>query len=167
MPKKPVHPTSESEILRFLQDRYSYTDALVKKGIGDDAAVIQPKNAEECWLLTTDMLVEDVDFRREWTTPRQLGRKSISVNLSDIAAMGARPRLFAVSLGLPPGLPKRWIEEFYLGLTEAGDAHGALLVGGDLSDSQKGILVSITVVGESIGRKMLYRSGGREAAGRE
>lgn len=162
MAKKSVQPTSEKEILRFLQNRFPCKSTAIKKGIGDDAAVIHPKNAGEYLLITTDMLVENIDFRGEWTTPRQLGHKSISVNLSDLAAMGARPRFFTVSLGLPSGISKRWITEFYRGLTHQGDAYGALLIGGDLSSSPKGILISITALGESIGRKVLYRSGGRE-----
>ena len=89
MAKKSVRPTSEKEILRFLQDQFPCKSTTIKKGIGDDAAVVHPKNAGEYWLITTDMLVENIDFRGEWTTPRQLGNKSISVNLSDLAAMGA------------------------------------------------------------------------------
>jgi len=162
MAKKSVQPTSEKEILRILQDRFPGKNTTIKKGIGDDAAVIRPKNAGEYWLVTTDMLVENIDFRREWTSPRQLGHKSISVNLSDIAAMGARPRFFTVALGLPSEISKRWITEFYSGLTDQGCAHGALLIGGDLSGSPKDILVSITILGESIGKKVIYRSGGRE-----
>jgi thiamine-monophosphate kinase len=162
MSKKSVQPASENEILRLLQRRYPGKTGSLIKGIGDDAAVIHPDSAGEYWLITTDMLVENIDFRREWTTPRRLGRKSISVNLSDLAAMGAHPRFFTVSLGLPPGISRRWITEFYRGLTERGDEHGAQLIGGDLSSSQKGILISITALGESIERKVLYRSGGRE-----
>lgn len=155
-------PTSENEILRFLEKRFSGKSRFLKKGIGDDAAVLRLENASEFWLVTTDMLAENIDFRREWTTPRQLGRKSLSVNLSDLAAMGARPRFYTVSLGLPPGISGRWIAEFYRGLTEQGDAHAALLIGGDLSGSESGIQISITAIGESAGRRLLYRSGGRE-----
>jgi thiamine-monophosphate kinase len=161
MARQSVPPASENEILRFLQDRYSTANALVERGIGDDAAVVRPAGADEFWLLTTDMLAEGIDFRLEWATARQLGRKSIAVNLSDLAAMGARPRFHTVSLGLPRGVSRRWISQFYRGLTERGHASGTVLVGGDLSDSPGGILISITAVGESAGRKVLYRSGGR------
>lgn len=162
MPRKTVQPASENEILRFLKDRYSNTGGSIIKGIGDDAAVIHPETAGEYWLVTTDMLVENVDFRREWTTPRQLGHKSISVNLSDLAAMGVRPRFFTASLALPAAVSKRWISDFFRGLTEQGEAHGAQLIGGDLSSTRDGILISVTALGESIGRRILYRSGGRE-----
>ncbi len=162
MSKKTDPPTSENEILRLLQDRSPGTSKFLKKGIGDDAAVFRPKKSGEYWLVTTDMLAENIDFRCEWTTPRQLGRKSISVNLSDLAAMGSRPRFFTVALGLPSGIPRRWIMEFYRGLIERGGTHGALLIGGDLSRSESGIIISITAIGESVRRRVLYRSGGRD-----
>jgi thiamine-monophosphate kinase len=153
--------TGENRIVELLQKRYSSMDRLLKKGIGDDAAVIRPGRSEEYWLITTDMLVENVDFRREWTNPGWLGFKSLSVNLSDLAAMGARPRFFMVSLALPSGLsPERWILQFYKGLAELADSQRALLIGGDLSHSESGIIVSVTAFGESLKRRVLYRSGG-------
>jgi len=160
MPNKFPQTYSENEIVKFLQNRHSKQDAIIKKGIGDDAAVIHTGKSGEYWLVTTDMLVENIDFRREWTSPRQLGHKSISVNLSDIAAMGGRPRLYTVCLGLPPRLSKRWITEFYRGLTAQGHKYGATLIGGDLSSTQEYITISITVLGETVGRRVLYRSGG-------
>jgi thiamine-monophosphate kinase len=153
--------TGENRIVQFLLDRYGIKSPAIRKGIGDDAAVIQPRNADEYMLLTTDMLLEGIDFRQEWTTPRQLGFKSIAVNISDLAAMGARPRFFTVSLAIPSGITERWIREFYSGLTEPNSAKGALLIGGDLSYSKNGIMISITALGESTNRRVLYRSGGR------
>jgi thiamine-monophosphate kinase len=161
MRKKPAPLTSENRIIRLLQARFPAANISVKKGIGDDAAVILPPNAREYWLVTSDMLLENIDFRRKWTTPRELGCKSIAVNLSDLAAMGARPRFYTVSLALPPDVSEQWILEFYSGLTELGGAKGACLIGGDLSSSKSGILVSITALGESLKRKVLYRAGGK------
>jgi thiamine-monophosphate kinase len=83
------------------------------------------------------------------------------VNLSDLAAMGARPRFFTVSLALPPDLSEEWIFEFYRGLTELGSSKGAWLIGGDLSGSKGDIMISITALGESLKRKVVYRSGGQ------
>jgi thiamine-monophosphate kinase len=160
MPKRDPGTGSENGIIQFLQDRYSKPDPSIKKGIGDDAAVIRRGKSGEYWLVTTDMLVEGIDFRLDWITPRQLGAKSISANLSDIAAMGGRPRFYTVSLGIPPRMPGRWISEFYRGLTQQGFRYGALLIGGDLSSVRESITVSIAMLGESVGRKVLYRSGG-------
>jgi thiamine-monophosphate kinase len=153
--------TSENRIIQLLQRRYPSKSALLKKGIGDDAAVLGFPQAEEHWSVTTDMLLEAIDFRREWTSPRLLGQKSIAVNLSDLAAMGARPRFFTVSLALPSDISEKWILEFYEGMTDPDCAKGAQLIGGDLSHSKSGIAISITALGESLNRKVLYRSGGK------
>ena len=152
---------SENSIIRLLLERYGAKSPLIKKGIGDDAAVIRPRHAGEYLLVTTDMLLEGIDFRREWTTPRHLGYKSIAVNLSDLAAMGARPLFFTVSLAVPAGISKRWILDLYDGLTEPGRSGSAQLIGGDFSHTDGGISISITALGESIKRKVLYRTGGR------
>jgi thiamine-monophosphate kinase len=153
--------TSENKIIQLLKNRYHSKSPLITRGIGDDAAVIRPRHADEYWVITTDMLAEEIDFRRDWITPRRLGSKSIAVNLSDLAAMGARPRFFTVSLAVPSGISERWILEFHDGLTESGCAEGAQLIGGDLSRSESGIVISVTALGESLNRKVLYRSGGR------
>jgi thiamine-monophosphate kinase len=155
------NPTSEDSIIRILQKRYPGRGSFIKKGIGDDGAVVCPGPADEYWVITTDALLEGIDFRREWTTAYRLGRKSIAVNLSDLAAMGARPRWFTVSLALPRGISGRWISEFYRGLNAPDSSKGSQLIGGDLSLSESGILISVTAVGESLNRKILYRSGGR------
>ena len=152
---------SENNIIRLLMKRYGAKNPHVKKGIGDDAAVVRPARAGEYLLVTTDMLLEGIDFRREWITPRRLGGKSIAVNLSDLAAMGARPMFFTLSLAVPAGISQRWILDFYDGLTGTGRGVGAQLIGGDFSHSEAGITISITALGESINRKVLYRKGGR------
>jgi thiamine-monophosphate kinase len=121
--------TSENKIIQLLLDRYAVKNPLVKKGIGDDAAVIRPVHSKEYFLITTDMLLEGIDFRREWTTPHRLGCKSIAVNLSDLAAMGARPQFFTVSLAVPREISERWILDFYDGMTKTGDFYGAQLIG--------------------------------------
>ena len=155
---RPGH-ADENEIVERIIKRYAASHPLLEKGIGDDAAVWLPGGAREFWVATTDMLLEDVDFRREWAPPRKLGCKSIAVNLSDLGAMGSKPRFFTVSLGLPDDITNRWIQDFYAGLTSFGGEYGAILVGGDLSGADK-ITISITAFGESENRKIVYRSGG-------
>ena len=161
MSSKPTQLTGENRLIRLLRDRYGGKSSPIIMGIGDDAAVFGLGRREEIWTLTTDMLLENIDFRREWITPFDLGYKSISVNLSDLASMGARPRFYTVSLGLPEDISERWVLRFYDGLTELGCRKGAFLIGGDLSRSEGGIVISITAMGESLHRKVLYRSGGR------
>jgi thiamine-monophosphate kinase len=156
-----VRPANEDSLIQHFKSRSAIKSKQIEAGIGDDAAVICPEGAQEFWLITSDMLVETIDFFRQWTTPRQLGRKSIAVNLSDLAAMGARPRFFTVSLGIPSDIPESWILHFHHGLVEGGNACGAFLIGGDLSSTDKSIAISITALGESLNKKVLYRSGGR------
>jgi thiamine-monophosphate kinase len=150
----------ENQIVHLLHDHYGAKSHLVKKGIGDDAAVIHPMPSGEYLVITTDMLMEGIDFRREWTTPRRLGHKSIAVNMSDLASMGARPLFFTVSLAVPSNTSRRWILDFYDGLTGPVGSSGAQLIGGDLSHTENGVVVSITALGQSVRRKVLYRSGG-------
>lgn len=152
---------SENTIVRLLRERYGVANPLIREGIGDDAAVIRPGKTREHLVITTDMLVEGIDFRREWITPRRLGCKSIAVNISDLAAMGARPLFFTVSLAVPSNISKRWILSFYNGLTDPDYSGKTCLIGGDFSHTNGGITISIAAFGESIRRKLLYRRGGR------
>ncbi|MDR1728733.1 MAG: thiamine-phosphate kinase [Acidobacteriota bacterium] len=150
----------EDALVEFLKDRFPPKKPALEKGIGDDAAIWRPHGGEGLWAVTTDMLVEGIDFRREWTAPEDLGYKSLAVNLSDLAAMGAAPRFFTVALALPPDLTGRWVRRFYDGIAECGDGHGAALVGGDLSGGGT-VVVSITAFGESGDGKVVCRSGAR------
>jgi thiamine-monophosphate kinase len=151
----------ENRVVRLLQTRFGAKNASLVKGIGDDAAVLRLRGAPEHLVITTDMLLEEVDFRPGWMTPAQLGHKSLAVNLSDLAAMGARPRFFTVALALPSDVTEGWIASFYRGVSALARRHGAVLIGGDLSRSPSGIQVTITAIGETTGRRPVYRSGGR------
>lgn len=113
------------------------------EGIGDDCAVI-PWEDDRSLVVTTDLLVEDVHFLRERITPYQLGYKSLAVNLSDVAAMGARPVATFLSLGLPSGtVDTEWCDAFLEGYR----SFGVPLLGGDTTLSPKGIVVNVTVLG--------------------
>ncbi|MGA2262427.1 MAG: thiamine-phosphate kinase [Acidobacteriota bacterium] len=149
----------ENHIVSLLRRRFGGRGAELIRGIGDDAAVLRPRGSREYWVVTTDMLLEDVDFRRSWLTPAQLGHKALAVNLSDLAAMGARPRFYTVALALPADLGEAWIEALYRGMSKLARRQGALLIGGDLSRSPFGVQVTITAIGTA--SKPMYRSGGR------
>ncbi len=151
---------SENGIVGLVRERFGRRSARLEKGIGDDAAVLRLPGAREKWAVTTDMLLEDIHFRRGWQTAEQIGWRALAVNLSDLAAMGMRPRFYTVALGIPKGLGEKWIADLYRGLVSVGDRHGAILIGGDLSRSASGLHITITAVGESLHRKVLYRSGG-------
>jgi thiamine-monophosphate kinase len=128
-------------------------------GIGDDAAVIEVGGPV---VVSHDMLVEDVHFRRATTGPRDLGAKALAVNLSDLAAMGAVPVAAVVGLGLPPGYADGGdADALQQGLEETAAEHGLTIAGGDVSASPV-LVVGVTVIGRSVaGLAPVTRAGGR------
>jgi len=131
------------------------------RGIGDDAAVFDVI-PESHLVLTTDLLVEGVDFRRATTEPRFLGHKALAVSLSDIAAMGARPRWTLISLGMPVDVWKpEVLDEFYEGIFALADRYGVKLIGGDVSRSPEKIVIDSIVVGECQPQHAVFRSGAK------
>ena len=106
-------------------------------------------------LATTDLVIENVHFRRAWATPRDIGWKAMAVNLSDIAAMGGVPRWALVALALPPSTPADDIDELYAGMREAAAPHGVVIVGGDTSASPDGWMINVTLLGEHSGTPQL------------
>ena len=134
----------EDAIVRRLAAVFATRRRDVKTGIGDDAAVV---SGPERLAVTTDVLLEDHDFRKD-ADPRRLGRKAVNVNLSDLAAMGARPLWAVLALGLPKKTPPDWLDAVAAGIKEAAAEHGVAIVGGDLSASQK-ILLAVTALGSA------------------
>ncbi|MBJ6727883.1 thiamine-phosphate kinase [Geomesophilobacter sediminis] len=129
-------------------------------GIGDDAAGILP-SAGCITLITSDMLLEGVHFDLSFSDPISLGRKSLAVNLSDLAAMGALPRQFLLSLGLPRSIEVEFIDRFMEGVLATARSYGAILVGGDTCASKSGLVISITALGEQRPERVLKRSAAR------
>jgi thiamine-monophosphate kinase len=133
------------------------------QGIGDDAAVLRPRAGHDL-VVTTDLLVEGVDFRLGggWISPRDLGHKALAVSLSDAAAMGARPRFCLLSVGVPRKLWRgRFLEEFYEGVRALADVHGVRIIGGDTSRTPEGVVVDSIVLGEVRRGRALTRGGAR------
>jgi thiamine-monophosphate kinase len=140
-----LNEIGERRLVARVRRAFAAPGADVLIGIGDDAALVRgPRDL----LLTTDILVEDEDFRRASHPPRLLGRKALNVNLSDIAAMGGRPLHALLGLGLPGDLEESWLGEFLDGFRSAARRSRTALVGGDFSRSNK-ITVSVTVTGEA------------------
>ncbi|HWO40233.1 MAG TPA: thiamine-phosphate kinase [Candidatus Eisenbacteria bacterium] len=115
-------------------------------GIGDDAAWVRTR-AGSC-LLTTDLLLERIHFRLDWTSLYDLGHKSLAVNLSDIAAMGGIPAYALISLGLPPGFSASDIDELYRGIRALAKKNRVALVGGDTNAAQS-LAISVCVMGDA------------------
>jgi thiamine-monophosphate kinase len=129
-------------------------------GIGDDCAVLPwRKNAR--LLVTTDLLVEDVHFLRSRISARDLGFKSLAVNLSDIAAMGGRPFAAFLSLGLPSGSDLEWIDAFFAGLRSLSRAARVPLLGGDTTGTSGPLVVNLAVLGRAHPSRIKLRSGAR------
>ncbi len=130
-------------------------------GIGDDCAVIPQEGADDL-LVTTDLLVEDIHFLRKETTPRQLGRKSIAVNVSDIAACGGRPREAIVSVALPSDIDVAFCDELFAGMKEQAHRWEVNIIGGDTTRSLHSLMISVAVIGRVPSGKAILRSGARE-----
>ncbi|KAB0666117.1 thiamine-phosphate kinase [Oryzomonas japonica] len=127
-------------------------------GIGDDAAVTALSPGMQL-LTSTDMLVEDVHFRRVWHDPCRLGRKSLAVSISDIAAMGGIPRWALLSLAVPPDTPLEFLDAFTRGFLAMAAEHGVALIGGDTCSSRAGLVISVTIMGEQEPGRIVRRSG--------
>lgn len=127
-------------------------------GIGDDAAVTA-MTPGMILLSTSDMLAEGVHFDLAWSDPASLGRKSLAVNLSDIAAMGGIPRYALLSLAIPPEFPLEFMESFMSGFLEQAGRYAVSLIGGDTSSSAGGFVISVTLLGEQYPDRVSRRSG--------
>jgi thiamine-monophosphate kinase len=121
----------------------------VRVGIGDDCAVLE-LGAGSLLLATTDLLIEDVHFRRRWATPTDVGWKALAVNVSDIAAMGGRPRWALIALACPDAVRVDEAEAFFAGVHALSTEYGVVVVGGDTCASPGGWIVNVTLLGEAI-----------------
>lgn len=135
----------ESSLLKTIRERFGGAAPGVIVGIGDDASVVRSPGSK--LLLTSDMMVEGVHFDRAFVTPYQVGFKIVSVNVSDIYAMGGTPRFLLLDIAADPETEEGFIESFFEGLQRALGLYGLSLVGGDLSSSKKGLFVSASLVG--------------------
>jgi thiamine-monophosphate kinase len=154
-----IDQLGEFGLIERLSRRFTLSHPTSAKGIGDDAAVIRP--TDKCTLVSTDLLVEGVHFDVMYTPLRHLGYKAIIVNLSDIYAMNARPRQVTVSLAISSRYTVEALDELYEGIYHACSQYGVDLVGGDTTSSLKGLVISVTVIGEADEDKIVYRNGAK------
>jgi len=132
----------------------------VVRGIGDDAAVLKVRGRDSYLLIATDSIAEDIHFRRS-SGAYWIGRKSLAVNLSDIAAMGGSPLWAVVNLGIPAELSIQYCRQLYRGMAELASEFELSVVGGDTFRSPDGIILSVTVVGEVEKKRCVFRDGAR------
>ncbi len=146
----------ERELILAIRKDFSRFDKDLILGIGDDAAAVRA--GKRYLLLTKDLLIEDFHFITALHPPYFLGRKSLSVNLSDIAAMGGRAKYALLGIGLPSRTSLRWLEDYFSGFKSLGREWGVLLVGGDVSQSKE-IVISVTIIGQA--KNIIQRKGAR------
>lgn len=148
---------NETELIARISTHLSSTDEVVL-GPGDDAAIVRAVDGNV--VVSTDVLVENQHFHREWITAEALGHRCIAQNVADIAAMGGRPTAVVVALVLPADVLVEWIDDLARGMGDACRAAGASVVGGDLSAGER-ISISVTVLGSLDGARPVLRSGAR------
>lgn len=130
------------------------------KSVGDDAAVLDT-GGDKLTLVTTDMLIEGIHFDLLYCPLKHLGYKSVVVNLSDICAMNGMPTQITVSIGISNRFSVEAVEELYAGIQAACTTYGVDLIGGDTTSSNRGLILSITAIGQVDRNKVVYRSGAK------
>jgi thiamine-monophosphate kinase len=147
-------------IARLSQIVQPYRDTLIVKGIGDDAAVYIPADGK-VQVVTTDALIEGVHFDLTYVSMRNLGWKSMAVNLSDLCAMLAIPRYALITIAIPRKISVEMVEDFYLGVKSASNEFNFAVIGGDTTTTFGNMAISVTMIGEAEKDFIPYRSGAK------
>ncbi|HXD72825.1 MAG TPA: thiamine-phosphate kinase [Vicinamibacterales bacterium] len=155
-----VSDFSERELIAKIASALPPAPPWMPVGIGDDAAVVEPER-NRLEVLSVDALVEGVHFDRAFTPPAAIGHRALAVNLSDLAAMGAAPRLCLLSLALPPAFPIADFDAMIGGLAALAARHRIHVAGGNLTKSPGPLVLDVTVTGTAKRRQILTRSGAR------
>jgi len=151
-----IENLGEFGLIDHLTKNFEIQNASTVLSIGDDAAVIDHFGKQT--VVTTDMLLEGVHFDLMYTPLKHLGYKSVVVNLSDIYAMNATPTQITIAIGFSNRFSVEALEEFYEGVQIACEKYGVDLIGGDTCSSQKGLVISVTAIGEVAPDKFIKRS---------
>jgi thiamine-monophosphate kinase len=150
---------SEFDFINSLRQRVAASSQSIVTGIGDDAAVFRSSSGKEI-VISTDLLVEDIDFRRTTTPPYLLGHKALAVSLSDLAAMGSRPLSSLISIGVPEDVwQSDFIDRFYDGWLDLANRYGVQLIGGDTSRTNECMVIDSIAIGECSAGMAVKRTG--------
>lgn len=152
----PVAELGEFGLIKHLTQNFTAKNAETELAIGDDAAII---STAEKTVISTDLLAEGVHFNLGYVPLKHLGYKAVVVNLSDIAAMNARPTQILVSVAASNRFPVEALEEIYEGISLACKFYGVDLIGGDTSSSNSGLVLSVTAIGTAKEEDLARRSG--------
>jgi thiamine-monophosphate kinase len=155
-----VISSGEFARIAVLRRRAARRSAFVVLGIGDDAALLRPTPGHEI-AVSTDLLVEGIHFRLDWTTLALLGRKALAVSLSDMAAVGAAPRAALLSIAAPAAFADESLSNLYDGALAIADVFGVTVAGGDLSSTSGPLTIDAVLVGEVEAGRALRRAGAR------
>jgi len=150
---------TEAQVIARLREAFASTDPRIEVGIGDDAAVVV---GEKLQVMTTDMAVEGVHFRTDWSTGFEIGRKVTAANAADILAMGAVADYLLVAVALTPSQKIDWIDDLARGIKFEADLAGLQVIGGDISSSEK-LVISMTAVGHC--KEAVTRDGAKAGDG--
>ena len=156
-----ISELGEFGLIHRLTDNIQLQNKSSKLGVGDDAAVIQYESDKQT-IVTTDMLVEGIHFDLMYVPLKHLGYKSVIVSLSDVYAMNAFPRQITVSIAVSNRFSIEALDELYEGIHFACKKYNVDLVGGDTTSSLRGLIISVTAVGECTEEEIVRRSGARE-----
>ncbi|MDR2121820.1 MAG: thiamine-phosphate kinase [Flavobacteriaceae bacterium] len=157
--KTPISKYGEFGLIQHLTENFTIKNNSTIKGIGDDAAVLNPENKKV--LITSDILVENVHFNLAYTPLKHLGYKSVVVSLSDLAAMNATPEQVIISLAVSNRFPVEALDEIYAGIHAACKRYNVDLVGGDTTSSNLGLVINSTVIGYAEENEIVYRNGAK------
>ncbi|WP_298505386.1 thiamine-phosphate kinase [uncultured Maribacter sp.] len=157
--KTSLESLGEFGLIDHLTKHFKITHTSTIKGIGDDAAILDFKDKKV--VVSTDLLVENVHFDLSYMPLKHLGYKAVMVNLSDIYAMNAKATQITVSIAVSNRFPLEALEELYAGITTATEKYKIDLIGGDTTSSTKGMLISITAIGEANEEDITYRTGAK------
>ena len=150
----------EFGLIDHLTKKFDVKNTSTLKSIGDDAAVLDFANKKV--VVSTDLLIEGVHFDLSYMPLRHLGYKAVVVNISDICAMNAKPTQITVSIGVSNRFPLEALEELFDGIALASKFYNVDVIGGDTTSSQKGLIISITSIGEANEEEIIYRNGAKE-----
>lgn len=156
--KTNLESLGEFGLIKKLTENYTTKNPDLIKGIGDDAALIKI-NSDKLQVITTDLMVENINFDLAYTPLKHLGYKAVVSNISDIYAMNATPKFITVSIALSSKYTLEALEEFYSGIYLACEKYEVEMIGGDTNTSPQGLTISITVIGEVSPDKYVTRSG--------
>ena len=155
----PIENLGEFELINHLTKRFSIVNPSSKIGIGDDACIIDFKSNLSA--ISTDLLIEGIHFDLSYVPLKHLGYKAVVVNLSDIYSMNAKPSQITVSLAISNRFTVEALEEFYDGIRAACSKYKVDLVGGDTTSSTKGMVISITAIGQVKPKNISKRGGAK------